>query len=262
MDSNGREAVVEVRDVSTRFGAAVVHDRISLTVYRGEIFAVVGASGSGKSMLLREIIMLRRPDAGSIRLLGREVTTLHETDALDLKRRIGVLFQHGALFSALTVAENIAVPLREHTRLSADFIREIVAIKLDWVRFPRDSVHKYPSELSGGMLKRAALARAIALDPELIFLDEPTAGLDPASASALDELIRQLKSILGLTVVMVTHDLDSLWQVADRVGVLGDGRILQVGTMEELSRSDHPAVAEYFRGVRGRAAREQAWNQR
>lgn len=206
--------------------------------------------------------MLRRPESGSIHVLGKDLSAIGERESMELRRRLGVLFQHGALFSALTVAENIAVPLREHTQLSDDFIREIVGIKLGWVRLPANSAEKYPSQLSGGMLKRAALARAIALDPELVFLDEPTAGLDPASTAALDDLIRQLKSILGLTIIMVTHDLDSLWHVAGRVGVLGDGKLLQVGTMEELSRSDHPLVAEYFQGARGRAAREQGWNQR
>jgi phospholipid/cholesterol/gamma-HCH transport system ATP-binding protein len=254
------EPVIEIRHLTTRFGSAVIHDDISFTVLRGEIFAVVGASGSGKSTLLQEMIMLRRPESGSIHVLGKDLSAIGERESMELRRRLGVLFQHGALFSALTVAENIAVPLREHTQLSAEFIREIVGIKLGWVRLPANSAVKYPNQLSGGMLKRAALARAIALDPELVFLDEPTAGLDPASTAALDDLIRQLKDILGLTIVMVTHDLDSLWNVAGRVGVLGDSKLLQVGTMEELSRSDHPLVAEYFSGSRGRGAKEQAWN--
>jgi phospholipid/cholesterol/gamma-HCH transport system ATP-binding protein len=256
------EPVIEIRHLTTRFGSAVIHDDISFTVQRGEIFALVGASGSGKSTLLQEMIMLRRPESGSIRVLGQDLSVIGERESMALRRRLGVLFQHGALFSALTVAENIAVPLREHTQLSAEFIREIVGIKLGWVRLPADSATKYSNQLSGGMLKRAALARAIALDPELVFLDEPTAGLDPASTAALDDLIRHLKTILGLTIVMVTHDLDSLWHVAGRVGVLGDGKLLEVGTMDELSRSDHPLVAEYFQGSRGRAAKEQAWNQR
>jgi len=260
LDDKIPEPVIEIRHLTTRFGSAVIHDDISFTVRRGEIFAVVGASGSGKSTLLQEMIMLRRPESGSIYVLGKDLSAIGERESVALRRRLGVLFQHGALFSALTVAENIAVPLREHTQLSDEFIREIVGIKLGWVRLPPNSAGKYPNELSGGMLKRAALARAIALDPELVFLDEPTAGLDPASTAALDDLIRQLKSILGLTIVMVTHDLDSLWNVAGRVGVLGDGKLLQVGTMEELSRSDHPLVAEYFQGSRGRGAKEQAWN--
>ncbi len=256
------EPVIEVRHLTTRFGSAVIHDDISFTVRRGEIFAIVGASGGGKSTLLQEMIMLHRPEAGSIHVLGKDLSAIGERESIELRCRLGVLFQHGALFSALTVAENIAVPLHEHTKLSAEFTREIVGIKLHWVRLPANSAGKYPNQLSGGMLKRAALARAIALDPELVFLDEPTAGLDPASTAALDDLIRQLKSILGLTIVMVTHDLDSLWNVAGRVGVLGDGKLLQVGTMDELSHSDHPLVAEYFQGSRGRAAREQAWNRK
>ena len=185
---------------------------------------------------------------------------MNEAQALALRRRCGVLFQYGALFTSLTVAENVAVPLREHTRLSQALIREIAAIKIALTGLPSDSATKYPDELSGGMRKRAALARAIALDPELLFLDEPTAGLDPESASGLDELIQHLKESLGLTIVMVTHDLDSLWRVADRVAVLGKGKILGIGTMEELSRSDHPLIRTYFYGPRGRAARNQAWN--
>jgi phospholipid/cholesterol/gamma-HCH transport system ATP-binding protein len=262
LDDKIPDPVIEVRHLTTRVGHAVIHDDISFTVQRGEIFALVGASGSGKSTLLEEMIMLRRPESGSIRVLGKDLSAIGERESMALRRRLGVLFQHGALFSALTVAENIAVPLREHSQLSAAFIREIVGIKLGWVRLPADSAAKYPSQLSGGMLKRAALARAIALDPELVFLDEPTAGLDPASTAALDVLIRQLKDILGVTIVMVTHDLDSLWHVAGRVGVLGNGKLLEVGTMDELSRSDHPLVAEYFQGSRGRGAKEQAWNQR
>ncbi len=187
---------------------------------------------------------------------------MNEVKAFALRRRWGVLFQHGALFSSLTVAENVAVPLREHTRLSNALIREIAAIKIALTGLPPASAAKYPNELSGGMLKRAALARAIALDPELLFLDEPTAGLDPESASGLDELIQHLKELLGLTVMMVTHDLDSLWRVTDHVAVLGEGKILGTGTMEELSRSDDPLIREYFYGPRGRAAWEQAWNQR
>jgi phospholipid/cholesterol/gamma-HCH transport system ATP-binding protein len=255
-------SVIEVRHLSTRFGSAVVHDDISLTVCRGEVFALVGGSGSGKSTLLREIIMLHKPISGSIRVFGQEIVGISETEAPALRRRCGVMFQHGALFSSLTVAENVAVPLQEHTRISEALIREIVAIKIALARLPVDSATKYPRELSGGMLKRAALARAIALDPELLFLDEPTAGLDPESASALDELVQDLKELLGLTIVMVTHDLDSLWRVTDRVAVLGEGKILGIGSMEELSRSDNPLIREYFYGPRGRAAQEQAWSQR
>lgn len=252
--------MVEVEHLYTRFGKAVVHEDISLTIYRGELFAIIGASGSGKSTLLREMSLLREPDAGSIRLFGKEIRTMSPADVLNLRRRSGVLFQEGALFSALTAAENVATPLREHTDLSGRLIKEITAIKLALTGLPPESAMKYPSELSGGMRKRAALARAIALDPELLFLDEPTTGLDPFSASGLDELIGHLKAWLGLTMVMVTHDLDTLWRVADRVAMLGNGRILGVGTMEALARSEEPLIRAFFHGPRGRAAREQAWN--
>jgi phospholipid/cholesterol/gamma-HCH transport system ATP-binding protein len=251
-----------VSDVHTRFGGAVVHDGLSLTVRRGEVFALAGASGCGKSTLLREIIMLHRPERGSIRVLGEEVTGLGGEAALSLLRRVGVMFERGALFGALTVAENVGVPLREHTRLGARLIGEIAALKVALAGLPADAGAKVPAELSGGMRKRAALARAIALDPELLFLDEPTAGLDPLSASGFDELVRHLKELLGLTVVMVSHDLDLLWRVADRVAFMGEGKVVGVGTMPELSHSEHPLVREYFYGPRGRAAWEQAWKRK
>ncbi len=254
--------LIDVRNVCTRFGEAVVHENVSLSVYRGELFAIAGGNGCGKSTLMREIIRLLQPNSGSIQVFGQDCWTLHEAEVRQLHRRCGVMFQHGALFSSLTVAENVAVPLREHTRLSRRLSQEIAAIKIALTGFPAESVTKYPNELSGGMRKRAALARAIALDPELLFLDEPTSGLDPVSAAAFDELIQHLKPLLGLTVVMVTHDLDSLWRVADRVALLGNGRILGIGTMEELSQSDDPLVREYFHGPRGRAAKEQAWSRK
>lgn len=257
-----REPVIEISHVQTRFGRAIIHEDVSLTIYRGEVLAIVGGSGSGKSTLLREIIMLHRPAGGSIRVLGQEVVDVNESDALELRRRCGVMFQYGALFSALTVAENVAVPLREHTDLSESLIQEIAALKIALARLPANAATKYPSELSGGMMKRAALARAIALDPEILFLDEPTAGLDPISAGALDELVEDLKELLGLTVVMVTHDLDSLWRVTDRVAVLGRGAVIGVGSMEELSRTEDPLIREYFSGPRGRAAQEHRWNQK
>jgi phospholipid/cholesterol/gamma-HCH transport system ATP-binding protein len=256
------EAVIEVRDLNSRFGSAVVHAGVSFTVQRGEVFALVGASGCGKTTLLREMIVLQAPVSGSIRIFGQEVTGLGDEQALALRRRWGVMFERGALFSALTVAENVAMVLEEHTRLSAQLRTEVAAVKIALTGLPADAGQKYPSELSGGMRKRAALARALALDPELLFLDEPTAGLDPLSAGGIDELVRQLRDALGLTILMVTHDLDLLWRAADRVAVLGDGRILGIGTMPELSKSDHPVVHEYFYGPRGRAAREQAWNRR
>lgn len=255
--------VIEVTHVTTRFGAAVVHDDVSLSVRRGEVFGIAGGNGCGKSTLLREIVGLLAPSAGTIRLFGVDSRRLEESDGTPLHRRFGVMFQHGALFSSLTLAENVAVPLREHTAVGPGLIRDLVAVKIAMVGLPPESAVKYPGELSGGMRRRAALARAIVMDPELLFLDEPTAGLDPVIAATFDELVLHLKNVLGLTVVMVTHDLDSLWRVADRVAVLGNGKVLGVGTMPELSRSEDPVVRAYFLGPRGRAAKEQAaWNAR
>jgi phospholipid/cholesterol/gamma-HCH transport system ATP-binding protein len=256
------EPAVLVRDVHTRFGEAVVHDGVSLEVRRGEVFALAGASGCGKSTLLREIILLHRPDSGTIRVLGQEVLGLGDEAALGVRRRFGVLFERGALFGSLTVAENVGLPLREHARLGERLVDEIAALKIALTGLPPSAGAKYPAELSGGMRKRAALARALALDPELVFLDEPTAGLDPLSATGFDELVRHLRELLGLTVLVVSHDLDLLWGVADRVAFLGDGKVVGVGTMEELSRSEHPLVHEYFYGPRGRAAWEQSWKRK
>ena len=256
------DAIVEVRGLQTRFGAAVVHEDVSFAVRRGEIFALVGASGCGKSTLLREAIALQPPAAGSIRVFGHEVAGLSDEDALPLRRRWGVMFERGALFSSLTVTENVGMVLHEHTPLDARLVEEIAALKIALTGLPADAGPKYPSELSGGMRKRAALARAMALDPELLFLDEPTAGLDPLSAAGIDELVRNLRDALGLTIMLVTHDLDLLWRAADRVAVLGEGRILGMGTMAELAESRHPLIHEYFYGPRGRAAREQAWKQK
>ncbi len=255
--------VIEVKHVTTRFGPSVVHDDVSLTVERGEVFAIAGGNGCGKSTLLREIVGLLTPAAGSIRLFGVDSRELEKPDGSPIHQRFGVMFQHGALFSSLTLADNVAVPLREHTRLNPHLVRDIVAVKIGMVGLPPDSAKKYPSELSGGMRRRAALARAIVMDPELLFLDEPTAGLDPVIAAAFDDLVMHLKRVLGLTVVMVTHDLDSLWRIATRVAVLGQGKVLGVGTMRELSQSEDPVVSEYFHGPRGRAAKEQAlWNRK
>lgn len=255
--------VIEVDRVRTRFGTSVVHEDVSLTIHRGEIFAIAGGNGSGKSTLLREIIGLLAPSSGSIRLFGIDSRDLERVDMKAVHRRFGVMFQHGALFSSMTLAENVAVPLREHTRLDGWLLHDLVAVKIAMVGLPPDSAGKYPSELSGGMRRRAALARAIVMDPELLFLDEPTAGLDPMIAAAFDDLVLHLKNVLGLTVVMVTHDLDSLWRIATRVAVLGNRKVLAVGSMQELSQSQDHAVHEYFHGPRGRAAREQAsWNRR
>ena len=256
------DAVIDIRGLNTRFGDAVVHENVSLAVHRGEIFALVGASGCGKSTLLRETIALQQPQSGSIRVFGMEVVGLNDEGALPLRRRWGVMFERGALFSSLTVAENVGMVLHEHTRLGQRMIDEIAALKIALTGLPADTESKFPSELSGGMRKRAALARAMALDPELLLLDEPTAGLDPLSASGIDELVRQLRDALGLTIMMVTHDLDLMWRAADRVAVLGERRVLGTGTMTELSGSEQALIREYFHGPRGRAAREQAWKQK
>jgi phospholipid/cholesterol/gamma-HCH transport system ATP-binding protein len=256
------DAVIDVRGICTRFGEAVVHENVDLTVNAGEIFALVGASGSGKSTLLREIILLQQPASGSIRVFGQEVVGMSDEQALPLRRRWGVMFERGALFSSLTVAENVGMVLSEHTDLPPRLVREVAKVKIALTGLPADAGPKYPSELSGGMRKRASLARALALDPELLFLDEPTAGLDPLSASGIDELVGSLRDGLGLTIMMVTHDLDLMWRVADRVAVLGGGKVVGVGAMTELSHSDDPLVRQYFHGARGRAAMEQAWNRK
>jgi len=259
--TNG-SAVIDIRGLNTRFGEAVVHENVSLAVRPGEIFALVGASGCGKSTLLRETIALQQPQSGSIRVFGVEVVGLSDEGALPLRRRWGVMFERGALLSSLTVSENVGMVLHEHTSLGQRLIDQIAAVKIALTGLPADAGPKYPSELSGGMRKRAALARALALDPELLLLDEPTAGLDPLSASGIDELVRQLRDALGLTIMMVTHDLDLLWRAADRVAVLGEKRVLGTGTMTELAASGQGLIREYFHGPRGRAAREQAWKQK
>ena len=249
--------VIEISKVSTRYGEHVVHEGLDLEVRRAEIFALIGGSGSGKSTLLRQMILLQRPDSGSIRVLGVDLDKLGGDEALALRRRWGVMFQHGGLFGSLTVKENVGLPLREHTDLGDRLIDEIADWKLAMTGLAPEVGAQYPTELSGGMLKRASLARALSLDPELLFLDEPTAGLDPESAGEVDELIRKLSELFGLTIVMITHDLDLLWQVADRVAVLADGKVQGVGSMLELSRMDNPAIQKFFIGPRGRAAQEQ-----
>ena len=252
------EAVIEVEDLTMRFGRKLVHRGLNLSINRGEVVAIVGASGSGKSTLMREMVLLQTPTSGTVRILGEEITGLSEARILRLRRRIGVLFQNGALFGDMTVLENVGAPLREHTRLSNRLIDDIARTKLALTGLtPADGL-LYPSQLSGGMRKRAGLARAIALDPELLFFDEPTSGLDPVSADAFDELVLDLHAALRPTMVMVTHDMDSLWRVADRVVLLGDGRFLAQGSMEELARSKDPAVVRFFQGPRGRAARASA----
>ena len=250
--------VIEIRDLRTGFGSAIIHDGLDLEIRRGEVVALVGGSGSGKTTLLRAIIMLLRPLAGSIELFGQEIVGIGDRAAFRLRRRFGMLFQQGALFSSLTVRENVAVPLREHTPLSPRQIVGIADLKIALAGLPADAGPKLPRELSGGMLKRAALARALALDPALLFLDEPTAGLDPVSAGAFDELVVQLKESLGLTVVMVTHDLDTLWQATDRVAFLGEKRVIGYAPMRELVGAEHPLIQTYFEGPRGRAAENRA----
>ena len=256
-DADSNQRVIEISKVSTRFGDHVVHSELDLEVRRGEIFALIGGSGSGKSTLLREMILLHRPDSGTIRVLGADLQSLGAEETLALRERWGVMFQHGGLFGSLTVKENIGLPLREHTGLQDVLIDEIAASKLAMTGLKPEVAAQYPSELSGGMMKRASLARALALDPELLFLDEPTAGLDPDSAGGVDELVRKLRGLFGLTIVMITHDLDLLWQVADRVAVLAEGKVQGIGSMAELSHMDHPDIRKFFDGPRGRAAQEQ-----
>ena len=253
-----REPVVRIRDLTMRFGRKLVHRDVDLDIFRGETLAIVGGSGSGKSTLLREMVMLQKPTSGTVELLGKDVSGISRTERLRLRRHIGVLFQNGALFGGMSVLENVGTPLREHTRLSSDLIDEIACVKLSLAGLDPEDGLLYPSQLSGGMRKRAALARAIALDPELLFLDEPTSGLDPLSADAFDELVMELKTALGPTIVIVTHDMDSLWRVADRVVLLGEARILATGSMPELARSSDPDVMRFFQGPRGRAAQASA----
>lgn len=245
--------VIRVRGLITRFGAETIHDKIDLDVRRGEVLGVVGGSGTGKSVLLRTIIGLRQPQGGSIEVLGDDVLHLGEAEAHALEQRWGVLFQDGALFSSLTVAQNIEVPMREHCQMPPPLMDELAACKIAIVGLPEEAAGKFPAQLSGGMRKRAGLARSLALDPEILFLDEPTAGLDPIAAAEFDQLIRDLKQSLGLTVFLVTHDLDSLFAICDRVAVLVD-KTLRIGTLDELLKDDHPWIRAYFHGPRGRAA--------
>jgi phospholipid/cholesterol/gamma-HCH transport system ATP-binding protein len=249
-----RGPVIRVTGLRNSFGDQVIHENLDLEVRRGEIIGIVGGSGTGKTVLMRSIIGLQRYTAGEVEIFGRRVSGLGELEELELRRQFGVLFQNGALFSTLTVAENIEVPMREFYHIEDALMDEIAAYKIAMVGLPPDAGPKHPSELSGGMKKRAGLARALALDPRLLFLDEPTAGLDPIGAAAFDQLILQLRDALDLTVFLITHDLDTLHTICDRVAVLADKRVLTVGTIDELLAFDHPWVQEYFRGPRGRAA--------
>lgn len=247
------DVAIRVRGLVNRFGDVLVHDHLDLDVMKGEVLGVVGGSGSGKSVMMRSIIGLHEPNEGSIEVFGEETRNLGTKQLRRLQRNWGVLFQEGALFSSLTVAENIQVPLREYTDMSQELMNEIASLKLDMVGLPEHASAKYPSELSGGMKKRAGLARALALDPKLLFLDEPTAGLDPISAHQFDELVLDLQKSLGLTVFMVTHDIDTLRATTDRIAVLVD-RTIRIGTIKSLVHDKHAWIQEYFAGVRGRAA--------
>ncbi|MBY0303694.1 MAG: ABC transporter ATP-binding protein [Sphingomonas sp. 28-62-20] len=249
------DVVISVKGLTTSFGEQVVHEGLDLQVRRGEIFGVVGGSGTGKSVLMRTIIGLQLPDDGEVKVFGESTVNRGESETIDIRRRWGVLFQGGALFSTLTVAENVQVPLREfYGRLDQGLLDEIAAYKVVMTGLPAEAGPKYPAELSGGMRKRAGLARALALDPELLFLDEPTAGLDPIGAAAFDDLTASLQKTLGLTVFLITHDLDTLYAICDRVAVLADKKVIAVGTIDELLALDHPWIQEYFNGPRGRAA--------
>ncbi|MDR1488989.1 MAG: ABC transporter ATP-binding protein [Desulfovibrio sp.] len=250
--------IVSLRGIRNRFGAQTIHENLDLDIRRGEIIGLIGASGAGKSVLLRTIIGLNRQAGGSVRVMGLDMDKAKEKQREAVRRRWGMLFQDGALFSSLNVGENIAFPLREFTSLSAALRRDIAMLKLSLVGLPASAYDKFPSELSGGMRKRAGLARALVLDPALLFLDEPTAGLDPLAAGALDRLILELRKNLDLTVCMATHDLDSLYTVCDRVAVLAEKRISAVDTVNGLLRSDYPWIREYFLGARGRAAAERS----
>lgn len=256
LDTEG--PVIEIKNLRSGFGDRIIHRHLNLTVNRGEVLGVVGGSGAGKSVLLNTIIGLKRPQGGSIKVFGQDIAHVSERRWTAIERRWGVLFQQGALFSNLTVQENVAAPLFEHTRLPKKEIYELADLKIALVGLGPEAGGLKPAELSGGMRKRAGLARALALDPELLFLDEPTSGLDPIAAAAFDELIRDLSDSLDLTVFMITHDLDTLYAITDRVAVLADRKIVAAAPVRELESSDHPWIREYFLGPRGRAAAERA----
>lgn len=257
MSTDDVEAVIRVRGLVNRFGAQVVHDGLDLEVRRGEIFGVVGGSGSGKSVLLRAILGLREPDGGTVELYGKDVNRLSRGERLAMVQNFGVTFQNGALISSLTIAQNIQLPLREYRSLSEETLGMLAELALLMVGLPLEAGAKFPAQLSGGMIKRAALARALALEPKLLFLDEPTAGLDPISAAAFDQLLLYLHSQLGLTVVMITHDLDTLYRTCSRVGVIIDGR-MTVDTLDRMLENTNPWIQAYFHGPRGRAAAKDA----
>ncbi len=254
MAERSSDPIIRVRGLVKSFGTHTVHDGLDLDVRRGEIMGIVGGSGTGKSVLLRQIVGLLKPDAGEIEVFGEDVRDTSGDAYRQLRRRWGVMFQDGALFSSLTVRQNVEAPMREQLSLPDDLRQTLAGIKVRMAGLPENAHDKFPSDLSGGMRKRAGLARAISLDPELVFLDEPTAGLDPIGAAEFDKLIARLQATLGLTVFMVTHDLDSLFAICDRIAVLAEKRVLAVGTMDEMMEIDHPWVREYFHGPRARAA--------
>ncbi|MGE6698554.1 ABC transporter ATP-binding protein [Hyphomonas sp. NPDC076900] len=248
------EPVIKIRDMKVAYGRNVVLDGFDLDIPRGEVIGIIGPSGGGKSVTLRAIVGLKQPESGTVEVFGEQLGMLSREERTTLERRWGIMFQDGALFSNLTVRENVMVPMREHTDLNPALRVQLADMKIQMAGLSPSTGDKYPADLSGGMRKRAALARALALDPELLFLDEPTAGLDPITAAAFDKLIRDLQQALGLTVFLVTHDLDTLHAVCDRIAVIGEKRVLAVGTMDELRRVDHPWIQQYFGGPRGRAA--------
>lgn len=250
---NGREVILSVKDLTVGFGDHLVLDKLNLDIYRGEILGFVGASGAGKSVLMRTVLRLLPRRGGTIRILGADFDQTSEAERVALDMHLGVLFQQGALFSSLTVMENIQVPMREYLDLPQSMMDDLARLKIELVGLAPEAAEKFPSELSGGMIKRAALARALALDPDLVFLDEPTSGLDPIGAAEFDELIAKLRDTLGLTVYMVTHDLDSLFSVCDRIAVLGKKRVLVEGTIEDMLAFDDPWVQAYFKGKRARS---------
>jgi phospholipid/cholesterol/gamma-HCH transport system ATP-binding protein len=248
------ESVIRVRGVVNRFGHQVVHDGLDLEVMPGEVFGIVGGSGSGKSVLLRTMLGLQVPVSGTVEIEGRRVTGVSSRELIDVKRRYGVTFQHGALFTSLTVGQNVQLPLAEYYDIGEETLRELAELKIRMVGLPLEAAEKYPAQLSGGMTKRAALARALALDPVLLFLDEPTSGLDPISAAAFDRLVLYLQKSLKLTVVMITHDLDTIYRICNRVGVIVEGKMIS-GTLDEIVRHEHPWIREYFHGERSRSVR-------
>ena len=251
--SHEREVILSVKDLTVGFGEKIVLDKLNLDIYRGEILGFVGASGAGKSVLMRTVLRLLPRRSGKIEILGADYDAVDDLQRMTLDTRLGVLFQHGALFSSLTVKENIQLPMREYLDLPQWLMDELAYLKIELVGLHPDAADKYPSELSGGMIKRAALARALALDPDLVFLDEPTSGLDPIGAAEFDELIAQLRDTLGLTVYMVTHDLDSLFSVCDRIAVLGQKKVLVEGTLDDMLAFDDEWVQSYFKGKRARS---------